>query len=253
MTKGDFDIAELDNFTSKLGTQNEIVQIFDSLRDILFYIKDVNYRWVTCNTASLRFLNFMDRSDVIGAVEYDFFPKPIADAIRSDDEDVIVNNRKIINRTELIIDETGHLAWVSSTKIPMSNQSGKVIGLMGTTRLLSRMDELPDAYRPFHKVIEYIQENVSSTINIKELAMISSLSDSQFRKRFRRLFRMSPQEFILKTRLQLAAKLLSTTNSPLIQVALKSGYCDQSYFTKRFHGFFGVTPKEYRRVWQVRL
>lgn len=83
--------------------------------------------------------------------------------------------------------------------------------------------------------------------------MISSLSDSQFRKRFRRLFRMSPQEFILKTRLQLAAKLLSTTNSPLIQVALKSGYCDQSYFTKRFHGFFGVTPKEYRRVWQVRL
>jgi AraC-like DNA-binding protein len=69
---------------------------------------------------------------------------------------------------------------------------------------------------------------------------------SQFRKRFRGLFGLSPNEFILRTRLQRAARLLKSTDDPLIRIAIDCGFGDQSYFTKRFRDFFGVTPRRYR-------
>ena len=226
------------------------MDVFDNLPDVLFYIKDANSRWVTCNRASLKFLNFAQVSDVMGAVEHDFFPKIIADAIQADDWDVISNNRKIINRTELIVDETGFLTWVSTSKTPLLAKEGHVAGLAGTTQVLHRLDDLPDDYQPFQSVMAYIQKNIEKTILINELASLSGLSESQFRKRFKALFRLSPQEFILRARLQRGAKLLSSTNLVLSRVALKCGFCDQSYFTKQFRNFFGIPPKRYRQIWQ---
>lgn len=234
-----------------LPQQHLIVEAFNTLPDVLFYIKDTHCRWVTCNDASLRFLNFRSRQEVYGAVEYDFFPKKIADIIRADDERVLKSGLKITNRTELIVDDRGRLAWVSTSKIPVFSDMDEVIGLIGTTRLMRQMDELPAEYLPFHKAIEFIQENIGKNIYVSDLASISNLSISQFRKRFVRLFRLPPQEFVIRSRLQMAAKMLSTTDLPLVQIALKCGFCDQSYFTKQFQGFFDTTPGRYRRMWQA--
>lgn len=237
-------------FFSQLHEQPWVMDVFDNLPDILFYIKDANSRWITCNQASLRLLNFASVAEVYGAVEHDFFPKIIADAIRADDLDVIRNNRKIINRTELIVDEGGLLTWVSTSKTPLMGKNNCVAGLVGTTQVLRRLDDLPQAYQPFQAVMQHIQDSIDSTINISDLSRVACLSESQFRKRFRALFRLSPQEFILRARLQRAAKLLSSTDMPLVHIALKCGYCDQSYFTKQFRGFFGMPPRRYRQVWQ---
>jgi AraC-like DNA-binding protein len=234
-----------------LPQQHLMVEAFNSLPDVLFYIKDTHCRWVTCNDASLRFLNFRSRQEVYGAVEYDFFPKKIADVIRADDESVLKSGLKITNRTELIVDDRGRLAWVSTNKMPVFSETDEIIGLIGTTRLMRQMDELPAEYLPFHKAIDHIQENIGKTIYVSDLARISNLSVSQFRKRFIRLFRLPPQEFVIRSRLQMAAKMLSTTDMPLVQVALKCGFCDQSYFTKQFQGFFDTTPARYRKMWQT--
>ncbi|MCP4316596.1 MAG: AraC family transcriptional regulator [Hyphomicrobiales bacterium] len=223
--------------------------MFDILPDIYFYIKDENCRWIMCNKASLRLLNFRDQTEVYGATEYDFFPPKIAETIHLDDRDVIDNRRRIINRTELIVDETGHLIWVSSNKLPLIAKDGNVAGLMGTTRILTRSDGLPEEYQQFRSVIDHIQANVDEKIDIKELAQISCLSNSQFRKRFRTHFRLSPQEFILRTRLQAASKILISTDRPIINVALSCGFGDQSYFTRQFSKFFEQSPIRYRATW----
>jgi len=223
--------------------------MFGVFPDIFFYIKDMDCRWIMCNEACLRLLNFRSQKEVYGATEYDFFPPKIADLIHKDDRDVIDNNRPIINRTELIVDETGHLAWVSTNKLPLIAIDGNVAGLMGTTRILSRSDKLPEEFQQFRPVINHIQEHVGRKIDIKELARISCLSNSQFRKRFRMQFRLSPQEFILRTRLQAASKKLVSTDQPIIEVALSCGFSDQSYFTKQFSRFFELSPRRYRTTW----
>jgi len=236
-------------FLSGLRDRGNVEEMFDILPDIYFYIKDRNCRWVMCNQACLRLLNFRDQKEVYGATERDFFPPKIAEMIYQDDRDVIDNNRRIINRTELIVDEMGHLTWVSTNKLPLVAKDGAIAGLMGTTRVLSRSDRLPDEYQQFRAVIDYIQAHVAEKIDIKELARIGGLSDSQFRKRFRAHFRLSPQEFVLRTRLQAASKILITTDQPIITVALSCGFTDQSYFTKQFGRFFEQSPKRYRATW----
>ncbi len=236
------------DFYDELADKLWAVEMFDSLPDVYFYVKDRQSRWIVCNEACMRSLGFRSRNRMHGLTEHDFFPKPIADAIHADDREVILNGRKILGKTEVILDERGLLIWVSTNKLPLLGRTGQIVGLMGTTRVLRRYDELPASYQPFRRVIDHIEKNISTSINVEALSAESNLSVSQFRKRFGKLFGISPNEFILRTRLQRAARLLANSDDALIKIALDCGFCDQSYFTKRFRDFFGVTPRRYRRV-----
>ncbi|PHR95290.1 MAG: AraC family transcriptional regulator [Blastopirellula sp.] len=192
---------------------------------------------------------FPRSKNVFGATEYDIYPPKIAEMILKDDREIIETNCAILNRTELIVDKSGHLIWVTTNKLPLIAMDGHVAGLMGTTRILSQSEELPDEYQQMRPVIDHIQGNVDKKIEIKELARLSFLSNSQFRKRFRIQFRVSPQEFILQTRLQAASKKLISTDQPIIKIALSCGFGDQSYFTKQFSRFFETSPGRYRATW----
>lgn len=249
MPDSDAEVArQIAAFSDQLADRLWAIDMFDCLPDVYFYVKDRQSRWIVCNDASMRFFGGRHGYRIHGLTEHDFFPKPIADAIHADDREVIEHGRKIVGKTEVITDERGLLTWVSTSKLPLFGKCGRIVGLMGTTRILRRYDELPDTYQPFRRVIEYIEEHLSAPISIETLSSESRLSASQFRKRFRSLFGIPPNEFILRTRLQRAARLLAGTDDALIKIALDCGFCDQSYFTKRFRDFFGVTPRGYRRV-----
>lgn len=236
-------------FLSSLKNEESFIEIFDLLPDIYFYIKDRDCRWILCNQAALSLFNFQNQNDVYGATETDFFPPTIADSIYRDDLNVINNNARIINRVELIVGETGYLTWVATNKIPLLFKDGSVAGLMGTSRILSQSDHLPDEFQKFRKAINFIQIHLGDKIDIGELAQISHLSNSQFRKRFKQQFRASPRDFILRTRLQAASKMLIKSNDPIVDVALKCGFTDQSYFTRQFSKFFELSPKKYQSMW----
>lgn len=236
-------------FLSSLKHEESIVEIFDLLPDIYFYIKDRDCRWILCNQPALRLFNFQNQNEVYGTTETDFFPPSIAKSIYEDDLNVINNNTRIINRVELIVGETGYLTWVATNKIPLLFNDNSVAGLMGTSRVLNQSDHLPDAYQKFRKVIEFIQTHLGDKIDIGELAQLSHLSNSQFRKRFKQQFRASPRDFILRTRLQAASKMLIKSNEPIIDIALRCGFTDQSYFTRQFSKFFNLSPKKYRSNW----
>lgn len=235
-----------DKFMSNLKNRGNVEEVFDLLPDIYFFIKDRNCKFVFCSEPCLRLLNYRNQDEIYGLTDRDFFPAQIADAFNKDDRDVIDNNRRIINRVEMIVGETGQLTWISTNKIPLFALDGSIAGLMGTTRVLSRSDELPKASQKFRKVIDHIQAHLGENIEIQELARLCFLSDSQFRRRFRAQFRLSPREFILRTRLQVASKMLVETDEAIIEVSLKCGFSDQSYFTRQFRKFFGKTPKQYR-------
>lgn len=154
----------------------------------------------------------------------------------------------MVNRVEVILDSSGHLVWVSTNKLPLFDRAGKIVGLMGTTRVLSRSTDLPVGFRSFAVAITYVQEHLHEDIRMNDLAALTHLSPSQFRKRFRALFHLSPREFVLRTRLQTAAQRLSMTRDPIIYIALDCGFASQSYFTAQFRAFFGISPNKYRKT-----
>jgi AraC-like DNA-binding protein len=234
-------------FFDALRDRGSIERMFDFLPDVSFYIKDRQCRWMACNTSAVQSLNFRDRVEIIGATEFDFFPRQIAETIYNDDQRVMATGERLVNRIEVILDQSGHLVWVATNKVPLFDRTGTVIGLMGITRVISTSSELPAGFRSFQAAITYIQEHLHQEIRMDDLAALSNLSTSQFRKRFRMLFHLSPREFVLRTRLQTAARRLSMTRDPIIYVALDSGFSSQSYFTAQFRAFFGTSPNKFRR------
>ncbi|MCB1078244.1 MAG: helix-turn-helix transcriptional regulator, partial [Verrucomicrobiae bacterium] len=58
---------------------------------------------------------------------------------------------------------------------------------------------------------------------------------------------VSPQTFLIKTRVQAACEALRNTGTPIGDIALDLGFYDQSSFTGHFRHHMGVTPLRYRR------
>ena len=224
-------------------------ELFEHVEDVYFYLKDADSRWLGCNAANLALFNAVDRSEIIGKSDWDFYPEQIAREIIEDDRQVIQTGKPLIDKFEVIIDEYFRLIWVSTTKIPARDAEGRICGLMGLTRVVDTTSMLPAGAGRFARVIAHVEQNYRGTLEVSELAEIACLSESQFRKRFARLFKMSPQKFITRIRVQTAAKLLASGAVPIAEVALRCGFCDQSYFTRQFSSFFGTSPKKYRDRW----
>ena len=227
-------------------TPDNLPEILDHLADVYFYVKDVESRWQECNSATLTLFNASRKSEVLGKTDWDFYPEEIAREIIQDDRSVIESGRPIVNKLEVIVNETGRLLWVLTTKTPARNADGEICGVLGLTRPVGTTDLLPEGYRPFSKVIAHVEERYRSSLEVSELAKIACLSESQFRKRFVKLFKISPSRFINRIRVQTAAKLLLSSDAPIAEIALQCGFCDQSYFTRQFSTFFGLPPKRYR-------
>lgn len=98
------------------------------------YCKDLEGRKTLVNNAELRMIGAKSEEEVLGKTDFDFYPKEIAEGFFADDQLVIQKNEPVINREEYLIDEKGEKRWLLTSKIPMLDDQGNVIGLVGIGR-----------------------------------------------------------------------------------------------------------------------
>ncbi len=108
--------------------------LIDNLPDTYIFIKDPESRFVVTNAAHLRALRAETLEEVVGKTDFDFFPKELAEQYYRDEKKVIESNQALLNREELLIDQTGERKWFLTTKVPLHDVSGSVIGLVGMSR-----------------------------------------------------------------------------------------------------------------------
>jgi len=97
------------------------------------------------------------------------------------------------------------------------------------------------------KVDRYLREKLENNIGLSELAAEAKLSVSHFCRAFKKSFGDTPHAYVLRLRLELAQKLMLTTNDPLSQIALSCGLADQAHLSKLFRRAFHDTPNAWRR------
>lgn len=98
------------------------------------------------------------------------------------------------------------------------------------------------------KVISYIKENYQKEINVNELSMLSSYSKYHFSRIFKEHTGLSPNEYIIKVRIENSKYFLKNTLLPLAVIATKCGFCNQQYFCKIFKSREKITPIKYKRM-----
>lgn len=94
--------------------------------------------------------------------------------------------------------------------------------------------------------IAYMKQHYDGPLTLKETASHVELNPSYFSTLFKQSCGSSFKEYLNTIRIEEGKKLLTTTDSSILDIAIAIGFEDQSYFTKVFKKYTGLTPKQYR-------
>ncbi len=97
------------------------------------------------------------------------------------------------------------------------------------------------------RVKRYVEDNMSRTVAINELAELARLSTSYFSAAFKTSFGLSPHSYVIAQRVERAKQLMLSTDAPLCEIALDCGLADQAHLSRIFRRATGTTPSAWRR------
>ncbi|WP_166824905.1 AraC family transcriptional regulator [Thalassoroseus pseudoceratinae] len=235
------------SFLERLDNQLHLTELFDYLPEVYFYAKDNQSRFVKANKASVAMHGCTSELQMIGKSDHDFHPRHLAEQYISEDQRVMKARQPIPNQVWLVPVHDGTLKWFVSTKIPLFGDGGQVIGIAGAMRDFEKAESLVQPYQQMEQVLAFVVQHYAEKIEVKQLASLVHLSVSQFDRRFKSIFQMTPQKYVLRVRINAACQALTTTNQSVANIAQSTGFYDQSYFTKQFRRHMGLTPLAYRR------
>jgi AraC-like DNA-binding protein len=98
------------------------------------------------------------------------------------------------------------------------------------------------------RVLVYIEANLSSRVEVGDLANLIALSKSHFSRSFRNSLGLPPMAYVLTRRLERAKIMMKLKREKLAQIALTCGFADQSHLTRCFRNLFGVSPGRWCRI-----
>jgi AraC family transcriptional regulator len=96
--------------------------------------------------------------------------------------------------------------------------------------------------RALRLIDDYIESNLGTDMRIGDLAALAGMSRFHFTRCFRNTVGTTPHRYVLERRLERARNLLQTTALGLRDVAVTTGFADQSHLTRLVKRRFGVTP-----------
>ena len=97
------------------------------------------------------------------------------------------------------------------------------------------------------RVCRFIDERISYTISLDEMARQVKLSTSYFSAAFKNSFGVSPHNYVIKRRVEFAKDKMLNSNAPLCEIALDCGLSDQAHLSRVFRRITGTTPSAWRR------
>ena len=104
--------------------------VIDNIPDPI-YAKDRNSRKTLANMADVHNIGAQSEAEVLGKDDFDLFPKEVAEKFTADDQTVIQLGEPVINREEYQITLDGQESWFLTSKVPLRDEKGTIIGLVG--------------------------------------------------------------------------------------------------------------------------
>ncbi len=120
--------------------------VIDNLPDCV-YAKDTACRKTLVNLADLKNLRCRTEAEALGKTDLDFFSKEEAARFMADDRAVMETGHPVVNREESFVDDQGRRQWLLTTKLPLRDQEGKIVGLVGLGRNITSLKEAEEARR----------------------------------------------------------------------------------------------------------
>lgn len=236
---------------ASLDPAGHFPRLFDCLPGLHFFAKDRDGRLMFASRGLRERYAMQDEGEILGMTDFDLNPDPMARAYVDDDRRLLAGETGMVERIELWWDGQGMPGWFMVTKLPLLDRYGKIAGVMGLLRRPDEADgELP-AFQTVAKAVEYLRSRYAEPLAMEEVARSCGQSLRQLQRRFRLVFGIPPQEFLLKTRVLAAQRMLETTSCNAAEIARRCGFVDASSFAQHFRKRTGLAPTVYRERWRA--
>lgn len=234
-------------FLAQPGVGRQLGTLFEYLPDTDFFAKDRESRFIAVSRGTLDRIGVRDEEELLGANDESIHPVAVARVIREDDLRVMSTGQPIINKVEALYARTRAKDWFLTTKLPIYDASGAAVGVMGIVRPYFGAPGSAASDLQVQRVVEYVHSHYQGRIPVEDMARLANISERQLNRRFQEIFRMSVQEFIIRTRIQAASDDLLGTDKAVAEIAQDNGFYDQSAFTRQFRIHTGETPLAFRK------
>jgi len=202
--------------------------LFDALPDVVFFIKDAAGRYVRVNQTLADRCTGGDKTKLIGK------------------RAVLKMGKSVEHQLELHIYSGSKAGWCLTTKHALRDAKGRIIGVTGISRDLNAPSDKAGGFAELAVALKHMLQHFAESLRIEDIAKKAGLSVYQFEQRVQRLFQMSPLQLLHKLRLDEATRLLRETDRSLADIAIETGWCDQSAFTRHFSRYAGMAPGKFR-------
>jgi len=134
------------------------------------------------------------------------------------------NGTSIIDHLELHWYAHRRPGWCLTTKLPMRNQAGRIIGVMGISRDLRAPGDRETIPMSLASTLEYLENHCDESISPSSLARRAGIPPVRFARLIKRIFRLTPNQLIMQTRLAVAARLLTETTGPWLRSLMSAAF-----------------------------
>ena len=152
------EITERKRAEEALAHERDMLHVLmESVPDWIFF-KDAESRIVRSNRAHAQLLGFDDPQEIIGKTDFDLFPSEDAQRFYDEEQRMLQSGQSVVARLGQTPSKDGEVLWVSETKIPLKDETGRVIGLVGISRDVTEIkraeEALEKAYAEVEKQVE---------------------------------------------------------------------------------------------------
>jgi PAS domain S-box-containing protein len=170
---------------SSLAEERNLLRtLIDTLPDAI-YVKDLDSRFVLANVRVAQLMGVRRVDDLYTRCDHDFFPAALADRYYADERRVLASGEALINKEEPYQDASGRRGWLLTTKTPLRDLQGRLVGLVGIGRDITQRREEEEAHRSTEARLQAILDNTTAVIYLKDTQGRYLLANRQFESLFR--------------------------------------------------------------------
>jgi len=151
--------------------------LIDNIPEFM-YVKDIDSRFVVANPHLAHAVGVKSTEELLGKTDHDFYPPELANAFYEDEQNVIRTGKPLYNREEKGVDSEGNQIDILTTKVPIRDSEGQVIGIAGVGRDISARKEIEMRFeRQNETIVE--SSTMRSSVCFKALRMAASSALTQ--------------------------------------------------------------------------
>ncbi len=186
-----------------LSPSNLLNTLMFNMPDFI-YIKDTESRFLLASQKLAKVLKQDSVEEVLGKTDHDFYPRKLADEFKKTEIEIIASGKPVFNLEEDGIDEHENKIKVSTSKIPIRNKEGKIVGIVGIgrdiTQLKEKEKELEKKSSDLSEANALLEERQEEILQQQEEIRVQSERAEEERKQLLTLINSMPDRIYIKDR-----------------------------------------------------